>query len=974
MPAAARAPAPPPAPASAPPPPRRRRWPRRLAAGLAALLLLAAGTTAGLLWWSLPPSQATPRIPGLSAPVEITLDRHGIPRIAAATEADAAAALGWLHARDRMFSMEMMRRGASGRLAEIAGPALLPNDRFVRTLGLARRAAADLAILPPATRAVLDAYAAGVNAWIAARGRFAAPEFILLGAPEPWRPEHSLLWGKVMGLWLSGNWRHELEQARLAATLPPDRLADLWPPDTSPGRPDALPAPAATASALPQRGADARPPIPLAIAATTPAERVTEPPTPNARTTAPSPGAIAPPPTGATARSPELPAASLSPADSAPAQSTASAPIPELRAAAPSSVDAIVMRHASEALTATPTAANTVPADTGPNQPASAPVAPEARASAAPTATPTAAITAPAGTGPDQRASAPTPPPALDPHRLSRLLAALPRFPGPGTLPDSASNAWTVSAARSASGAPLLASDPHLGFSAPILWYLARIDLADGRMLAGATSPGVPGVVIGRSRDLAWGFTTTHSDTQDVFVETPSGADAYETPDGPRPFAVREEPIAVRGQAEPVRLRVRETRHGPVISDLDPDGDAPGGRLLAVAMANLAPDDTSAAGLLALGNARTVAEGRAAGALITGTPQNLMLADRGGGIAMALTGRTPVRRSGDGTLPAPGADGSHDWTGWVAADALPQVADPPGGALANANNRVSPPGDPAYLGRDWFGDWRFRRIGELLAARPRHDAAGFAALQRDTVSLLARELVLAPDAPLRRAPRPADAATAAALDLLLAWNGDVAADRPEPLVFEAWMRAAQRLALAAGGAPPGAGGPEFLRRVLSPDAGAAAGRWCDGDCAALAGRALAESVAALQPSEGADPRAWRWGRVHVARFEHPILRALPLLGEWTRLEAATGGDDQTVGRGGMRGSGPSAWQHVHGAGLRLVADLADPDATLAVIATGQSGRPLSAHWGDLLPLWRDGGTVALGCAPDGGSGRFRLLP
>ena len=805
---------------------RRRRWLRRVLLGFAAALLLAVSGVAGLLWWSLPPASATPRIPGLSAPVDVAMDRHGIPRIAAQTERDAAAALGWLHARDRMFSMELMRRGASGRLSEIAGPGLLRADRFVRTLGLARRAEADLAILPAEARATLEAYAAGVNAWIAERGRFAAPEFIPLGAPEPWRPEHSLLWGKVMGLWLSGNWRHELERARLAAILPPERLADLWPEDESPGRPDALPPPV-SAGGPPQRDALARPPA--------------------------------------------------------------------------------------------------------------------ARAALA----------------------------ALDAGHLSHLLAALPRFPEPGTLPHSASNAWAVSGARSASGAPLLASDPHLGFDAPVLWFLTRMDLADGRVLAGATSPGVPGVVIGRTRDLAWGFTTTHSDTQDVFVETLAGPDSYETPDGPRPFTVREETIAVRG-ADPVRVRVRETRHGPVISDLDPEGAA-GGRILAVSMANLAPNDTSAAGLLALNSARNVAEGRAAAALITSPPQNLMMADRAGGIAMVLTGRTPLRRAGDGSLPAPGADGAHDWTGWAPFDALPHAEDPPGGALANANNRVSPPGHPVFLGRDWFGDWRFRRVGEMLASRARHDATGFAAMQRDTVSLLARDLVGAPDAVLRRAPRPEGAAAGAAHDMLLAWDGNVAPDRPEPLVFNAWMRAARRLALAAGGAPPGAGGPEFLRHVLSPD-GRGASAWCGGDCAGLAARALGEAVADLQATEGPDPAAWRWGRVHVARFEHPILRFMPLLGPWTRLEAPTGGDEETVGRGGMRGADPGSWRHVHGAGLRLVADLSDPDRTLAVIATGQSGHPLSARWGDLLPLWRDGGTVALGRAPDGEGGRFRLQP
>ena len=779
-------------------PPPRRRWLRRLLRGALALVLLTAAGIAGAVWWTLPARDATLRLPGLSARVTVTLDEYGIPRIAARSEADAAMALGWLHARDRIFAMELMRRGAAGRLSEIAGPATLRADRFVRTLGLARRAEADLAALPAGTRSVLEAYAAGVNAWIAAEGRFAAPEFLALGAPEPWRPEHSLLWAKVMGIWLSGNWRTELDRARLAAILPEARQRELWPEDATAGRPDLA---------------------------------------------------------------------------------------------------------------------------------------------------------------------------GLDPGTPGRLAAALPRFPEPGTLPASASNAWTVAGRRSASGAPLLASDPHLGFQAPILWYLARIDLGDGRMLAGATSPGVPMLVIGRNADLAWGFTTTHSDTQDVFVERLAGADAYETPDGPQPFMVREEVIRVRGAA-PVRLRVRETRHGPVVSDLD--DQPPADRVLAVAMANLAPADTAAAGLLALNRAGSLAEARAAAALISSPPQNLMVADRAGRIGMYLTGRTPIRRAGNGMLPAPGWDGSHDWTGWIPFDALPHVEDPASGGIVNANNRPAPPGGPAFLGHDWPDDGRFRRIAALLAGRPQHDAAGFAAMQRDTRSSLAAEL-LGPEALLRRIARP-EGAAGTAWDLLLAWDGDVAAERPEGLIFNAWLRRLGALALEAGGVPDGAWTPraEFLRLVLAPDGAGSA--WCGGDCAALAGRALAEAVADLATSQGPDPAAWRWGKLHVARFEHPLLRALPGLGWLTGLAAPTGGDEWTVFRGGIRGYGPDPYAHVHGGGLRLVADLADPDATLAVIATGQSGNPASTHWGDQLAPWREGRMLALSKAPERLEGRITLTP
>ncbi|MFC7551871.1 penicillin acylase family protein [Pseudoroseomonas wenyumeiae] len=329
-------------------------------------------------------------------------------------------------------------------------------------------------------------------------------------------------------------------------------------------------------------------------------------------------------------------------------------------------------------------------------------------------------------------------------ERLARLAAAVPEFPRDAPLPSSASNAWAVSAARSATGKPLLASDPHLGFQAPILWYLARIEItAPGqppRFLAGATSPGVPFMVIGRNTALAWGFTTTHSDTQDVFIERLTGADRYEAPEGPRAFTVREETIQVRGR-EPELLRVRETRHGPVISDLDGTHLPAGGSVLAVQMANPASRDSAADGLHALNNAGTLAEARAAAAQITAPAQNLMVAAADGGIGMFLTGRTPVRRAGDGTLPSPGWDGSHDWTGWVPFDAMPHVVNPEGGVLVNANNRVQAAGAEPYLGRDWYGDWRFRRIHALLAQRGAQAPQDLAAMQRDEVSLFAQELL-----------------------------------------------------------------------------------------------------------------------------------------------------------------------------------------------------------------------------------------
>jgi penicillin amidase len=759
--------------------PRRRRpslWRR----ALAALLLLVLGVPAfalGLVWWTLPARDGTLALPGLSAAVEVRFGAEGVPRITAANERDAARALGYLHARDRLFQMEMMRRGAEGRLAEVAGRAALRLDRFSRLLGLAQRAEADLETLDEPTRAMLDAYAAGVNAWIAQRGRFAAPEFLLLGAPEPWKPRDSLLWAKVMGLWLSGNWRTELERARLAAVLPEGRLWDLWPLDRSSGRADV------------------------------------------------------------------------------------------------------------------------------------------------------AAI-----------------------GQVERILAAIPRFGEDAPLPSLASNAWAVVGARSVSGAPLLASDPHLAYGAPVLWYLARIEFPDGRWLAGATAPGVPLMVIGRNADLAWGFTTTHSDTQDVFLEPESAA-----------RVVRTEVIRVRG-GEPVTLVVRETANGPVISDLDetPRSD---GRVLSVRMANLEPRDTSAMGLLALNRARNLAEARAAAALISSPPQNLMVAEGAGGIAMYLTGRTPLRTEGqDGSLPS-----TAPWQGFVAFDALPHVENTASGVIVNANNRVSPEGHPVFLGRDWHGDWRFRRIHVLLAGAERHDAAGFAAMQMDAVSLLARESLPA----LRSLPR-GTGTLGAAQALLAEWDGTMAADRPEPLIWAAFARHMPQLALAQARVPEAPASAEFLRFLLSGEERAA--WWCGGDCRAMAALALAESVADLARQYGPDPNAWRWGRAHVARFEHALLRFLPGLSQLTGLAVPVSGDGETVQRQSMRGSGREPFQALHGAGLRFVADLADGENTLAIIGTGQSAHPMSPHWDDQLEAWRAGGMRRLTRVPGATTGTLRLTP
>ncbi len=694
----------------------------------------------------------------------------------------------FIHARDRMFQMELTRRVASGRLSQIAGPATLGLDRLMRTLGLRQHAVADLAELPADTRAMLAAYARGVNAWIALKGRFAAPEFLVLGAPDPWQPTDSLLWAKTMGLWLSMNWRQEMSRQALAGTLAPAMLDQLWPRQAGTPPPDAM---------------------------------------------APS--------------------------------------LTKFAAAA------------------------------------------------------------------------------------SRLTAVLPAFPAPYTLPPTASNEWAVDGRHTATGAPLLAGDPHLAFGFPGIWYLARIDLP-GRVLAGATAPGVPFLVLGHNGKIAWTFTTTGADVQDVYIETPAGAGQYQTPDGPRAFTLREERIAVRGQPDQV-LTVRETRHGPVISDLD----APDGPVMAVAMGNLQPGDTAAAGLLALNRAASVQEAGLAAAAISSPVQNLLVADRDT-IGMFVTGRVPIRKAGDGSAPVSG-DGSHDWIGWASGEQLPHSVAPASGRLVNANEPVAGPDFPVFMGRDGYGDWRARRIRELLQRSDRHTTGDFAAMQVDAVNLFARQVL-----PQLLTVTGLTGRAAAALALLRNWDGAAVLDQPQPLIFNAWMQGFHAAVLQRAGIQHGIGAPiaDVVAFVLSP----AGGQWCGGDCRPMLRDSLVSAVQAVSARFGDDPAAWHWGDAHQTIFAHPILRNVPLLGPLTTISVPSPGDDDTVGRGGTN----ALLQSVEGPSYRGVYDLADLDHSLFMIAPGQSGNPFSTHARDFVIRWRDGANITLGPVAASIGGTVQLTP
>lgn len=519
--------------------------------------------------------------------------------------------------------------------------------------------------------------------------------------------------------------------------------------------------------------------------------------------------------------------------------------------------------------------------------------------------------------------------------------------------PGAGSNNWVVSGDKSVTGAPLLANDPHLGLQTPGLWYFAHLS-APGLEAVGATLPGLPFVVLGRTDRFAWGFTNTGPDTQDLFIERLEPENRYRTPDGVRNLNVRQEVIKVKGHAD-VSITVRESRHGPLISDASAEAAGVAAEkgedyALAFSWTALRDDDLSFQAGLELNRAADWPSFVEALRNFHAPQQNIVYADVDGNIGFYAPGRVPIRRSGDGLVPVPGWTGEYDWTGLIPFEALPHAFNPPSGQIVTANNKLVPDSYPYLITTDWAEPYRVERITALLGDRARHSLGSFRDVQADVFSRMAADfLPLAVRAPV---------SDEVALDLqnrLRAWDGVVAAEAPEPLIFSFWYRAFARLVLGDDLGPLYGDfqgfRPIFYRNVVSRQT-----RWCDDtrtpdreSCEFLAATAFDEAAQILQGRYGDDPDAWRWGDAHYAGFDHLIFGETPLA-RLFNLRVPSGGDAFTVNAARYAFEDEGAAQ-TSGPGYRAVFDLADLERSRFMHGTGQSGNVLSRHYRDLLERW-----------------------
>ncbi|MGL5010714.1 MAG: penicillin acylase family protein, partial [Paracoccaceae bacterium] len=562
------------------------RWLLRLFTGAVALGLLTMLIAYWFLSRSLPDYTENFTLPGITAPVEIVRNNDNVPHIFGATDTDVFYALGFAHAQDRLWQMTMLRRTVQGRLSEVFGPRTVKIDELLRRFDLYGLAVQSVPAQSPETLKALEAYSAGVNAWITqvnvgARGRGAPEFFFFSNEIAAWQPADSIAIIKLMSLQLSSHLEGEVMRARMSLLLPPERLADILPDD------------------------------------------------------------------------------------------------------------------------------------------------------------PTTGVTSP-----DYAALFPTVPPSQAPLRMATddPLSPFNRIPFAG-----ASNAWAAAPSRSAAGGTLLASDPHLGFTAPTIWYLARLELQSGGVIGG-TIPGVPAIMLGRNADLGWGITSSYLDDQDVFIEqlNPANPEEYKTPDGWKPFVTRRTIITV-ADAEPVTITLRWSDNGPILpgSHYDLGSVTPDGHVAALSWTALSPADTTMTAAMELMQSRSIPAALAAGEGFVAPSQNLMLADAQG-IALQLIGQMPARdtaHQSQGRIPSPGWIATNRWQGTLPYAENLRVESPAAGLLGNTNNKTADRAFPNHISFLWGDTQRIQRWLTLMQQREVHTRDSFIEAQLDTVSPTARTLL-----------------------------------------------------------------------------------------------------------------------------------------------------------------------------------------------------------------------------------------
>jgi penicillin amidase len=543
------------------------------------------------------------------------------------------------------------------------------------------------------------------------------------------------------------------------------------------------------------------------------------------------------------------------------------------------------------------------------------------------------------------------------------------------------SNAWVIAGQLTANGKPILANDPHMGLQMPSLWY--AVSQSGGQLKAqGMSLVGLPVVIFGKNEQIAWGGTNMMADTQDLYFEQLDGLDRskYRSGDQWKQFSVRNEVIQVKAPfpaslhepLQPVNVSVRESERGPVISDVVATFD----QAVSLRWTALDAGDTTYESFFRLSYAKDWDAFKAALSNHVAPALNMLYVDQANNIGYIGAGRIPVRTRGEGDSPSPGWLNSYRWDHFIPAASMPQSYNPKRGFLVSANNKIIGPEYPYFISNDWAPPARARRIEQMIEKRvAAHQAITLADMQTmhsDVLNLEAKEIL-----PILTHIQGETSQQRKALQYLSAWNGEMAVGSQAATIYMVWM-AHLRTQLFGPGLQGSWNAEEknsYLTTLTShvPVATvqtALSGTgvdWCaarshGGNCDYVLKKALNESLKELEKLQGSAIENWKWGDVHAIHFKHTPFSDVRLLDNFFGRKLASGGAPDTINATNATFQGSLGYVQDFGAAFRQIMQPGD-GSHLYIIATGQSGHPLSAHFDDMIAPYGHGQYFELPTGP-----------
>ncbi len=539
------------------------------------------------------------------------------------------------------------------------------------------------------------------------------------------------------------------------------------------------------------------------------------------------------------------------------------------------------------------------------------------------------------------------------------------------------SNNWVVDGTMTATGAPILCNDPHLGQAAPSIWYECHLVVGDIDVV-GASFPGAPGIVIGHNQHITWGVTNAVSDVQDLYIEkfNPQNPHQYEFQGQWENATVVHEEIRVKGQKEPLVEEVFITRHGPILTSMLPytDGTSQNGtgtpQELPLALRWVGLEQCNIlSSILKINRAANWQEFRDALRDWDVPAQNVIYADKEGNIGYVMAGAIPIRAKGQALLPSPGWTGEYEWTGLIPFDELPQSYNPEQHFIVTANNRVVDDTYPYYITNEWLNGYRAQRITDLLTRKHKLTPTDMASIQADQYSLPAVEIV-----PYVLAIDTTTTLEKSVQDILRSWDFVLAPKSAGAAIYTTFLRRLEFLVLSAAlgtdetllqaylgkgtnilasaNGYASRGKPLLIRMLKTQD-----DTWFTTSVIpngpttwkeALS-RAFTATVEELHETLGDDPTRWQYGAIHTMTYNHTLGSVKLFASFFNRGPFPVGGDIDTVNMGASLPHDPTTVITVPS--YRQIVTLADMNNSLSGHAPGQSGHPASKHYDDFISMW-----------------------